>query len=182
MPPSLLDALIQWSDIQAVLARCSSSEVAFKYPIARRMLSVVASLYKWHRQRINAVKWLALVPAAEVSASSLASGAGGGSSAGSMEGGGFTVANLLGEEEGEGEELIAGTDGGNEEASDNEFEETAASVGIIGQEQGQVHAEPDTETEFPLELQEIEGELPQDQNHELLDSDNEGDLYMPMHF
>lgn len=62
MPESLLESLCLWADTQSLQSRCSSSEVTFRWPWARRMLSVAVDLYKWYKQRVSAVKWLQLFP------------------------------------------------------------------------------------------------------------------------
>lgn len=61
MPPALLDSLCSWADVQSLLSRSNASEVIFKWPIARRMLAVAVELFKWHKQRISATKWLGLI-------------------------------------------------------------------------------------------------------------------------
>jgi len=58
MTPTLLDSLCQWSDVQNLLIRSSEQEVSFKAPLARKMLTVTAALFKWYRHRGNFPKAL----------------------------------------------------------------------------------------------------------------------------
>lgn len=60
MSAELLDSLCSWADVQSLLNRSNVSEVSFKWPLARRMLAVAVELYKWHKHRVSAVRWLDL--------------------------------------------------------------------------------------------------------------------------
>ena len=59
MSEALLDSLCLWSDLQSVISRCTDSDIAFKPTLARQVLSVAISLYKWHRHRACPIKALA---------------------------------------------------------------------------------------------------------------------------
>ena len=60
MSPTLLDTLIQWSDVQSLATRTPEVEVTFKTLLARKMFSVVLSLFKWQRHLNSSMKTLGL--------------------------------------------------------------------------------------------------------------------------
>lgn len=60
MPTALLQTLCTWSDVQALLIRCSDNDLTFKVQLAKQMLSVAILLYRWHRSRTNGFKALGL--------------------------------------------------------------------------------------------------------------------------
>eukprot|EP01034_Spumella_vulgaris_P029784 gene29784-36880_t len=61
MTPELLDSLCQWAEVQGMLPRCQEADVVFKPSMARQMLVVVITLYRWYRQNQSATKKLNLV-------------------------------------------------------------------------------------------------------------------------
>lgn len=47
MPTSLIDELVQWSDVQSLIERSSDCDVTFKANLARKFLLVAAALYRF---------------------------------------------------------------------------------------------------------------------------------------
>lgn len=60
MNEQLIESLIQWSDIQSLLSRCSDVDIIYKPALAKRMLIVANTLYKWHLGRCSSLKQLNL--------------------------------------------------------------------------------------------------------------------------
>jgi hypothetical protein len=60
MSEELIESLIEWSDIQSLLSRCSDFDIIYKPTLAKRMLIVAKTLYKWHLKRFSSLKQLNL--------------------------------------------------------------------------------------------------------------------------
>jgi len=128
MPPTLLEALCTWADTQSLIFRCSESDVVFKPQMARSMLSVAVSLYRWHRSRISPLKSLGLISS--------------GSGHHNTSNASMTVSetnmkmadNHTFAHDVEDGDLMEATDAGGEENSDNEYDV--------------VNMDPDTENEM----------------------------------
>ena len=115
MPTSLLESINNWADIQSLLMRTNDTEITFKWPLARRMLTTTVAFYRWYRMRGNAQKWLGLNPpesaisvvthAALMNRTSVTSN--------------MRLAGIMDGDEGE---LMEATDAGGEEASDIEHD------------------------------------------------------------
>jgi hypothetical protein len=60
MSAPLIESLRLWSDVQSLLSRASELEVAFKAPLARKMLLAAYGLFRWHKQRCSGVRVLGL--------------------------------------------------------------------------------------------------------------------------
>lgn len=73
MSEAVLDSICAYADTQGMLLRNSEQEVTFKPHYARNMLSATVELYRWYRNRANALKLLLLQP---VSAAQLQQSAG----------------------------------------------------------------------------------------------------------
>lgn len=131
MPPSVLDTIYQWSDVQSILQRANESEITFKWPLARRMLTATVSMYRWYRQRCSAQKTLNM--SASVSTETAAA-----TSHRSQGMNGAKRAGLVDDEL----EMLEVTDAGGEEASDIEHDiaiaeqENHNDLGPGGNEQG----------------------------------------------
>ena len=62
MPEALLDALCACSFAQGLMVHSSEAEIAFKHQYARNMLNTAVELFRWYRNRCNALKLLMLQP------------------------------------------------------------------------------------------------------------------------
>jgi hypothetical protein len=62
MSEALLDTLCAYADAQGLLLRATEAEVTFKPHYARNMQAAACDLYRWHRNRSNAMKVLSLQP------------------------------------------------------------------------------------------------------------------------
>lgn len=62
MPETVLDSICVYADTQGMLLRNTEAEVTFKPHYARNMLSAAVELYRWYRNRSNAMKLLQLQP------------------------------------------------------------------------------------------------------------------------
>lgn len=117
MPTSLLESLNNWADIQNMLMRTNDTEVTFKWPLARRMLTATVAFYRWYRMRANAQKWLGLSNpengTATITQAALLNRAAGSHT---------TNMRLAGIMDGDEAELMEATDAGGEEASDIEHD------------------------------------------------------------
>ncbi len=112
MPPSLLEIINHWSDVQSMLQRSNESEISFKWPFARRMLTATVSMYRWYRQRSSAQKTLNICsPMNEVLSSTTVS-----------RFSGMSGAKRAGLVDPDDLELLEVTDAGGEEASDIEHD------------------------------------------------------------
>jgi hypothetical protein len=61
MPQSILDQMCTWSDVQSLVSRVSDQEIKFKTPVAKKMLSLAVSLFRWYRSRCTGSKALELI-------------------------------------------------------------------------------------------------------------------------
>lgn len=62
MSEALLDSLCAYASAQGMLLHSSEAEVTFKYQYARNMLNTAVELFRWYRNRSNALKLLMLQP------------------------------------------------------------------------------------------------------------------------
>jgi hypothetical protein len=62
MSEPLLDALCAYSSAQGLILHSSEAEVTFKHQYARNMLNTAVELFRWYRNRCNALKLLMLQP------------------------------------------------------------------------------------------------------------------------
>lgn len=51
MSPTLLDALVQWWDVQSLMSRSTDADVSYKPLCARKLNMLTASLWSWYRDR-----------------------------------------------------------------------------------------------------------------------------------
>lgn len=62
MTEALLDLLNQYAHTQGLLQSSTEGDIVFKPQYARNMLTATVELYRWYRNRANAMKILSVKP------------------------------------------------------------------------------------------------------------------------
>jgi hypothetical protein len=60
MSPTVLETIANWSSVQSLLHNSADTDISFKWPFARRMLTATMTMYRWFRNHNSALKTLGL--------------------------------------------------------------------------------------------------------------------------